>query len=80
VSKPVAVNPQEKLYTVDEVAVMLRCERHYVTSLFAHEPDVFVFGNRETTATHRKYRKFRIPQSTLNRVASRFRNRTGVQQ
>ncbi len=66
-----AINIQDKLFTVAEVAALLRLDRHVVTGMFVGESGVLVLGNAETVRGCRKYRQLRIPQSVLNRVVAR---------
>jgi len=59
------------IYTVAEVAVMLRLSRPTVTRLFEKESGVIML-NRPETMHKRRYRSLRIPRHVYQRVLSRI--------
>jgi methylphosphotriester-DNA--protein-cysteine methyltransferase len=71
VSRPAAINIDEKLYTVAELCDKLQLERHTVSKLFAREAGVVLLGTVETVRRKRKYQQLRVPQSVLTRVLAR---------
>jgi hypothetical protein len=84
VSRSAAFNPEEKMYTVNEVAALLRCNRHVVSYLFAKEHGVldnsllrdrplFVIDKKTQKRRHlRKFSQLRIPHSAFVRVRARL--------
>jgi hypothetical protein len=63
----------EPVYTVDELAGLLKLSRWTVIRRFEHEPGVIDLGSPLTTKRARRYREFLIPQSVLNRVLNKRR-------
>jgi hypothetical protein len=63
----------DPVYTVDEVAAMLKVSRWTVIRIFADEPGVVDIGSPVTTKRARRYRVLRIPVSVINRVLARRR-------
>jgi hypothetical protein len=64
-------NQERLVYTVAEVAAMLRLSRPTVTRLFEKEPGVIML-NRPETMHRRRYRSLRIPLHVYQRVLSRI--------
>jgi hypothetical protein len=60
----------DPMFTVDEVAALLKIERWSVIHKFVDEAGM---GSPTTTKRARKYRVLRIPQSVINRVLARRR-------
>ena len=63
-----------QVFTISEIAKMLRIDRHKATELFERENGVIVIGNRETQRGRRKYRSIRVPVAVYNRVIARITN------
>jgi hypothetical protein len=63
----------DPIYTVDEVAALLKISRWSVIRKFADEAGVIDMGSPLTTKRARRYRILRIPQSVINRVLARRR-------
>ena len=61
------------IFTVDEVAALLKISRWSVIRKFGDEVGVIDMGSPLTTKRARKYRVLRIPQSVINRVLARRR-------
>jgi AraC-like DNA-binding protein len=64
-------NQEHPVYTVAEVAAMLRLSRPTVTRLFEKESGVIML-NRPETMHKRRYRSLRIPRHVYQRVLSRI--------
>jgi len=67
---PVAVMPIEPVYTVDEVANMLKMSKDTARRRFRKEPGVFVMTT-PACKYKRRYETIRIPESVLQRVYRR---------
>jgi hypothetical protein len=63
--------PTEQLYTVNQVAEILRVSPNRAINLFAGEPGVINLGTNMSTKKARKLRQLRIPASVLGRVIAR---------
>ena len=63
---------EDELFTVAEVAALLKISTDTVTRLFENEPGVIVLGAPETSHK-RRYRILRIPTSVLNRMLQKRR-------
>ena len=74
---PALLPENDPLFTVAEVAKELRINRHNVTAMFAKEPDVIIYGSKESTRKSRKYRQLRIPRHCIERVLGRLKVRAG---
>jgi hypothetical protein len=72
--RPPAFNPEEKIYTVAEVAALLCCNRHLVTDLFSKEHGVIDVSRLRPGRSRRlrKYSQLRIPHSAVVRVRARL--------
>ena len=64
---------QDPVFTVDEVALLLKLSRDTVIKIFGDEAGVIDMGSPFTTKRARRYRVLRIPQSVINRVLARRR-------
>jgi hypothetical protein len=68
-----AENPSVRVYTVKEIADMLKLSDDRVRELFQREPGVLAIG-RNRTAERRGYLTLRIPQDVFERVYRRLQN------
>jgi hypothetical protein len=68
-----AENPSVRVYTVKEIAEMLKLSDDRVRELFQREPGVLAIG-RNRTAERRGYLTLRIPQDVFERVYRRLQN------
>jgi hypothetical protein len=64
--------PEQELFTVDEVAKMLKLSRDAVSRRFEKEPSVIDLGAPERLRK-RCYRVLRIPTAVLNRFLHKKR-------
>lgn len=62
---------RDVVFTVDEVAGLLKISRWTVIRIFENEPGVIDVGSPLTTRRAQRYRVLRIPASVLNRVIAR---------
>jgi hypothetical protein len=58
--------------TINDVAGITRFSRRTIVRLFENEPDVVVI-DRPEARNKKRYRTYRIPESALNRVLTRYR-------
>jgi hypothetical protein len=65
--------PSVRVYTVKEIAEMLKLSDDRVRDLFQREPGVLAIG-RNRTAQRRSYVTLRIPQDVFERVYRRLQN------
>ena len=63
---------EEEIYSIAEIAKILKVSADKVTRMFESEPGVIDLGAPETTHG-RRYRILRIPASVLNRVLQKRR-------
>jgi hypothetical protein len=66
-------NPSVRVYTVKEIAEMLKLSDDRVRELFQREPGVLAIG-RSRSAERRGYLTLRIPQDVFERVYRRLQN------
>ena len=71
-TQEVAASSAERHYAPSEVAAIWGLSIDSVRRLFECEPGVLVIDNGRLTASKRKYRTLRIPQSVLDRVHRRL--------
>ena len=64
-------SPEEKAFTIREIAALTGFSRQTITRMFQKEKGVLVIDRPE--AMHkRKYRSIRIPRAVCDRVLRRF--------
>ncbi len=63
---------EEEIYSIAEIAKILKVSADKVTRMFESEPGVIDLGARETMHK-RRYRILRIPASVVNRVLQKRR-------
>ena len=68
-----AENPSVRIYTVKEIAEMLKLSDDRVRELFQREPGVLAIG-RSRTSERRGYLTLRIPADVFLRVYRRLQN------
>lgn len=72
-SREVDPRPFEPIFTVAEIAKMLKLSDDRVRDLFQREPGVLAIG-RNRTEERRGYRTLRIPEDVFLRVFRRLQN------
>ena len=72
-AEPGAENPSVRVYTVKEIAEMLKLSDDRVRELFQREPGVLAIG-RNRTEGRRGYVTLRVPQAVFERVYRRLQN------
>jgi len=68
------IQPDERHYTVDEIAEWWHLDVESVRRMFKEEEGVLRFGNAVTTPRKRAHTTIRIPRCVLERVHRRMLN------